>query len=362
MVLKSTTLQDFRNYTQKQFEFALGLNLVAGRNATGKSNLLEALYLLATGTSRRADLGEEMIRYKQDLARVKGQIIPSESSEFSELEVILTRGLLLGEKVAKKKFLINGVAKRRLDFVGSFKAVYFGPENLAIIIDGPSIRRDYLDLVLTQTDHDYTRALLSYHKGLRQRNRLLEQIRDQHRPRTSLYFWDRLLIENGRILTEKRAEMVDFVNQNSEKYGYLSLLYQRNLISVERLTQYQAAETAAAKTLIGPHRDDFEIGTRDMKHETHQFDGQARNLHLYGSRGEQRTAIFYLKLAELDFIRQKTEQTPVLLLDDIFSELDQSHRELILHSLPDLQVVLTTTDVNLVKAKYQSQAKIISLG
>lgn len=351
MFLHNVFLTDFRNYAQKNFEFAPGLNFVVGQNAVGKSNLLEAIYLLATGTSRRADLGEEMIRYGQELARVRVQ---TETAEATELEVVLTRGVLLGERVAKKKFLVNGVARRHLDFVGTFKAVYFGPEDLEIITDGPVVRREYLNLVLTQTDRDYTRALLSYHKGLRQRNKLLEQIRDQHRPRTSLYFWDRLLIENGRILTEKRAELLDFVTQNSEKYGHIALSYDRNLISPERLVQYQEAETAAGKTLIGPHRDDFVVGLQDHGPED-------RNLHLYGSRGEQRTAIFYLKLAKLDFIRQKTGETPVLLLDDIFSELDEAHRELILHSLPDLQVILTTTDMNLVEVKHQSTANLITL-
>ena len=303
MFLHNLSLADFRNYTRKTFSFAPGLNLIIGPNAQGKSNLLEAVHLLATGTSRRADLVEEMIRYGQDIARVMGKIIQnaqktlnirqsglSEFSESFELEVVLTRGVLLGEKVAKKKFTVNGVAKRQFDFVGLLKAVAFSPEDLEIIIDGPSLRRDYLDLVLAQTNRDYARALLSYFKGLRQRNKLLEQIRDQHRPRTSLYFWNRLLIDNGDLLARCRNDLINFINQNSVRYGRLFLAYQRNLISPERLAHYAQAEIAAGKTLVGPHRDDFEIATHDTQHAT-------RSLHIYGSRGEQRTAVFYLKLA-----------------------------------------------------------------
>jgi DNA replication and repair protein RecF len=222
-----------------------------------------------------------------------------------------------------------------------------------------------LDLVLTQTNRDYGRALLSYQKGLRQRNQVLEQIREQNRSRTSLYFWDRLLIENSELLTARRAAFLDFVNQNSSSLGNLSVTYQCNLISPERLAKYLQAEIATGQTLIGSHRDDFEIaicnspaGNALRSNAGRQF--VTRNLRLYGSRGEQRTAVFYLKLAELNFIQRQTGQTPVLLLDDIFSELDQSHRELILYSLPDLQVILTTTDLSLVEEKYRFKAKVIS--
>jgi DNA replication and repair protein RecF len=375
MFLHNLSLADFRNYAEKDFSFSEGLNLLVGSNASGKSNLLEAIYLLATGTSRRADLVDEMIRYDQELARIKGRIVQktrntrrvresdnqtigqsdlSESSEFSELEILLTRGLLLGEKVAKKKFFLNGVAKRQFDFVGLLKAVSFGPEDLGMITGGPSLRRDFLDLVLTQTTRDYGRALLSYQKGLRQRNQLLEQIREQNRSRTSLYFWDRLLIENGELLAARRAAFLDFINQNSSSLGNLSLIYQRNLVSPERLAKYLHAEIATGQTLVGPHRDDFAVATRNPLHEI-------RNLRLYGSRGEQRTAVFYLKLAELNFIQRQTGQTPVLLLDDIFSELDKAHRELILTSLPNLQVILTTTDLNLVDRQYQAIANVVAL-
>lgn len=200
MILKSLTLQNFRNYSQKEFNFFPGITLVVGSNAVGKTNLLEAIYLLATGRSFRAEVEAEMISYNGQMSNVKCQM-----SNGEELEIILTRGEINGKRVAKKIYKVNGVNRRMIDFVGHLRVVYFGPEDLEIVVDSPARRRDYLDGVLQQVDREYRRAALSYRKGLRQRNKLLEQIRDEGKPRSVLYFWDRLLIENGEIITKKKG-------------------------------------------------------------------------------------------------------------------------------------------------------------
>ena len=209
MIIKSISLQNFRNYAQKELALTAGTTLIVGPNASGKTNLLEAIYLLATGKSFRAGLENEMIGYGSEISRIKGQV---KSEEANDLEIVLTRGEVGGEKVARKKYLVNGVAKRALDFVGNLRAVYFRPEDLELVTDSPSLRRKYLDAVLIQVDREYLRCLMSYEKGLRQRNKLLERIRDEGAPRSQLVFWDQLLIKNGEYLTAKREEYIGFAN------------------------------------------------------------------------------------------------------------------------------------------------------
>lgn len=347
MILKKLRLTNFRNYQRKEFEFSQKVSLVVGPNTSGKTNLLEGLMLLSTGKSFRAGLEQEMIAYEEDLARVKGRVV---SNETTDLEIFLTRGEIGGERVAKKKYLANGVGKRASDFVGKLSCVYFGPEDLEIITDSPTIRRHYLDQVLPQVDREYARASLSYERGLRQRNKLLERIRDEAAPRSQLLFWDQLLIKNGEYLTSKREEFINFCNgQKLAKIPSFDIDYEKSVISPSRLKNYAKEEIAAGATLVGPHRDDF------------VFVLEKRDLSKFGSRGEQRLAILWLKLCELEFISDRKEERPVLLLDDIFSELDKTRRKLVLEVIPTQQTIITTTEIHLVEKDYQKKAKMIEL-
>lgn len=358
MVINSLQLQNFRNFKKQEFKFASGTTLLVGPNTSGKTNLLEAIYLLATGKSFRAGIEREMISYGKEIARVQGKINSKESTE--NLEILLTTGQVGGEKVAKKKYSINKVGKRMMDFVGNLRCVLFGPEDLEIIVDSPSIRRDYLDSVLEQVDRDYRRASLSYQKGLRQRNKLLEQIREEGKPRSVLFFWNKLLVENGEIITQKREEFIDFLNQQPDYFGDLSITYDKSLISPARLEKYAEEEVAAGMTLVGPHRDDF--STRIYPNgNSPNLSELRRDLSVYGSRGEQRTAVFSLKLGELEFVSKKTNERPVLLLDDIFSELDHERRKRLLEVIPKQQTIITTTDIHLVEPAYRRKVKKIEL-
>jgi len=350
MVLKSLILRNFRNYSQGEFNFSSGINLVVGPNAVGKTNLLEAIYLLATGRSFRAEVESEMINYNEQISDIKCQI-----SNEEVLEIILTRGQINGKRVAKKIYKVNGVNRRMIDFVGHLRVVYFGPEDLEIVVDSPARRRDYLDSVLEQVDREYRRASLSYRKGLRQRNKLLEQIRDEEKPRSVLYFWDRLLIENGGVITEKREEFINFVNQQPDYFEKLELVYDKSIISPQRLKQYTEEEVASGMTLVGPHRDDFITQIQNPKFKIQN------KLSAFGSRGEQRTAVFCLKLAEMEFITQKTGQRPVLLLDDIFSELDHQRRKRLLEVIPRQQTIITTTDLHLIEEEAKEKIQLIKL-
>jgi len=355
MQLTKLSLKNFRNHSAKELSFNKGITLIVGSNAIGKTNILESIYLLATGKSFRADVESEMILRGQEIARVKGEIKIYENIE--KLEIMLTTGQVMGIRSVKKRYLVNGVARRMVDFVGKLLVVYFSPEDLEIIIDGPVIRRNYLDLVLEQVDRDYRRVNLSYRKGLRQRNKLLEQIRDEGKPRNVLFFWDKLLIENGNLLTQKRQEYIDYINDGDWGFGKLFIEYDKSIISPQRLEQYVRQEVASATTLVGPHRDDFRVTLA----ETAKEDGQIkRDLHVYGSRGEQRTAIFGLKLAQLAFIKEKTQQSPVLLLDDIFSELDHNRRKKLLEIIPHQQTIITTSDIHLVEPEFRDKIEIVN--
>lgn len=334
-MIKEIYLQNFRSYKKQKFEFGSGTVVVVGPNGSGKTNLMEAMYMLATGKSFRAELEEEVIGYGEEVGRVEAEV-------GVDLEVVLTRGEVGGVKVGRKKFMVNGVPKRMMDFVGVFRAVLFGPWDLDLITDSPGLRRRFLDSVLVQVDREYRRALLSYEKGLRQRNRLLERIREAGIPRSQLIFWDKLLIKNGDYISRKREEILGFLNLYQPLSGSsvtFSSEYLKSAISESRLAQYAKEEVAAGVTLVGPHRDDVEF---------YFGRGEARrDLSKFGSRGEQRLAVFWLKLGELEYIAQMGER-PVLLLDDIFSELDHAHRELVVSVVGKQQTFITAADEHLV--------------
>lgn len=371
MNLTKLRLQNFRNYQAREFAFSEKTTIILGPNTSGKTNLLEAICLLATGKSFHAELEQEMITWGEEIGRVKGRIV--KDKEKTDLEIILTRGLIGGEKVARKKYLANGVSRRMTDFLGQLRAVYFGPEDLALVTNSPSSRRRYLDSVLVQVDREYTRSLLSYEKGLRQRNKLLERIREEGISRSQLLFWDQLLIRNGEMLTQKREEFIDFINNfsgeaGSHFVGRFSLEYDKSVISPARLEEYAEEEVTAGATLVGPHRDDFKFVIRDTKHETREKNDVSlvqshvsHDLSLYGSRGEQRMAILWLKMCELEYIFTQAKERPILLLDDIFSELDHEHRKQVLEIIPYQQTLITAADSHLVEEAVKKKAEVIEL-
>ena len=197
-------LTNFRNFKAQVFEFSNKTTVIVGPNASGKTNVLESIYAASTGKSFKASLQEEMINHKAEIARVKAKV------GGDILEVILTRG---ENGWPTKKLLINGVGKRLVDFAGIFRVVAFGPQDLDLVTESPSHRRGFLDTVLSQVDREYRRAILSYEKGLRQRNRLLWRIREEGTNRSQLLFWNQLLIKNGDNLSAARQGLIDFINQ-----------------------------------------------------------------------------------------------------------------------------------------------------
>jgi DNA replication and repair protein RecF len=350
-------LSGYRNYSHTEYFFRSVTTVLLGKNAIGKTNVLEAIYLLSSGGSFRAQRIEEMVNWEAEIAHVTGYVNNQETryklqtisndpdsskGEVVELGVRLTRGVYQGKRVQKRKYLVNGVARRKMDFVSQLRAVVFRPEDVAIVTGSPGRRRDFLDGVLLQASREYRRAWESYDKGLKRRNKLLDLIQEHKVERRALAFWDQLLIKEGTIITTQRRDLVEYINQQGDFPVELAIVYDPSIISEERLWQYQMEEVAVGHTLVGPHRDDFAIVTRGQLPETRK----SRDLAIYGSRGEQRMGVLWLKLMELRFIETQTSERPVLLLDDIFSELDDEHDRMVMDLLGKQQTIITTTELD----------------
>lgn len=344
MFLKNISLQNFRSYQKSQFTFSDNTTLIVGPNTAGKSNLIEAIYLLSFGKSFRTEKDSDMISFGKEVGRVNG------ATSDTELEAVLTQTPL-------KKFLVNGVAKRRVDFAGILSCVLFSPLDLEIIIGSPSNRRNLLNDVLEQADNLYRRSLIDYAKALRQRNALLEKTRETGSRNEKLFeYWDSLLIENGAVITKKREGFIEFANSESKEICDFVMYYDKSIISQARLLQYQEAEVASGNTLVGPHRDDFSISLFNNTWLT------THNVKTFGSRGQQRLAILQLKLLQLSFIEKAISERPVLLLDDIFSELDEGHIELVLEMVGKQQTIATTTHKEFFKKTFLQAVNVIELG
>lgn len=359
MSLQKLTLTTFRNYLSKQLEFSPGTTVLLGPNAAGKTNILEAIYLLATGLSFRAQKIEEMVQWEAEVGHITAEIaisaelpitnyqLPKNSQALiindqkTELQVTLTRGMVQGRRVAKRRLLVNGVPRRQVDFIGNLKAVVFLPEDLELISGSPSKRRNYLDQVLSQADPVYASSLFAYENALRRRNKLLEAIREAKAPKESLSYWDMSLLKNGMLITQKRETYIETINEQARSnhawQEALQLHYVPSRLSPERLQKYAQTELAAGHTLIGPHKDDIALN----KQESASIN---RNLAQFGSRGEQRMGVLWLKLQQLAYLKETLGEPPLLLLDDIFSELDEAHDELVKQTLATQQTIITATN------------------
>ena len=360
MIIDSLTLENFRVYSKKSLSFSPKITVIIGPNAVGKTNLLESIHILSTGKSLRAK-DQDIISFGSELARIRAEILKNDNGdppENTSLEVVVTVGQVMVIKTPHKKLTVNGVPKRMIDFAGEVKTVIFWPQQLELVTDSPAVRRKHLDSILSQIDKVYRKRLSFYEKGLRQRNRLLEAIRENQAGRNQLEYWNRVLIENGSYISQKREDFISFVNSSQTTFTgndlpSFKLLFDKSEISEARLAKYQYEETAAGVTLVGPHRDNLIF----------LVEGNSKNKKLadFGSRGEQRLAVLWLSLKELAFIEGNSGQKPVLLLDDIFSELDEDHRLLVMNLIRNQQTVITTTDINLINNYPLGHQQLISL-
>jgi DNA replication and repair protein RecF len=343
MKLNKLNLVDFRNYTKK-LEFSEQLNLIIGPNTSGKTNLLESIYLLASGESFRATKIEEMIRWGKSLALVEGLVA----------DVFLKIALQTEKDKVTKQFWVDDVEKKKSQFIREFSSVIFRPENIRMIRGSPSRRRNFLDDVWSSWSWEYYQPLLTFNKAIIRRNRVLRRIQERKAKKEELFFWSKTLEKNGEILRQKREQFLEFANyywQNQRnEFSHLKVDYLASPITVDLLEECYQKDVDRGVTTIGPQRDDFRVISSE-------FGDQPKNVATWGSRGQQRLATLALKLAQLSFIEEQQDKKPVLLLDDIFSELDKANQELVVSLLPHYQTFLTLTE----DISVPFQAKVIKL-
>lgn len=329
-------LQNFRCFANSVFSFDAKQTLIIGRNGAGKTNILEALALLSTGSSFRTHTLSECVKLGCEVAHIAAKALIDAEEEQLQASIVSKHSEL--HTRASSRFQRNGVKKRKSEVVGVLKSVVFRPEDVEIITGSPSVKRDFLDSVLVQVSPKYYQALREYERAVKHRNKLILQLREGTVTRRDFVFWDQLLITHGDVLTRERARFIHFVNTYVNFPIKGEMQYDSSLMTEERLHQYAVAEVAAGKTLVGPHRDSLQV-----LQELQQGEPLA-DVADFGSRGQQRMAILWLKLASLAFIEQETRINPILLLDDVFSELDEQNREILFPLFENHQVILTSAE------------------
>lgn len=313
-------------------------SLIMGENAHGKTSILEAIYLLSYGKGFREEGELELLTFGATDGYVHGHYIGSQTHEAT---VTYQK---LDEKL-EKKYLLNKAATT----VSKFRqiqtpAVLFAPHQLDIVTHSPSYRRDYLDVTISRTDPIYAKSVREYAVAIRKRNMILENVMTEAELEEQLQFWDAYLIERAAIITASRQAYIAMLHEQPIcARRAFRIVYHANQFTREHLESTRYAERHARRTLIGPQKDDFEILIcEDEKKFANQ--SQYRNVQRYGSRSQQRLALLWMKLAEIEYIKNRLHVSPLLLLDDIFSEFDPAHQQIIYTLLPHYQTVITSTE------------------
>jgi len=371
MYLSHLKLNDFRNFKRLDLPLGRGLSLFYGENAQGKTNLLEAIAMLATSNSFHATSDREVINWNAPdrIARIVAEVERREDQ--TKIEIVMMdakngvatafvkdgikdgmNGVPAG--ASRKRIKINGGQKKAVDLIGQVTVVLFAPTDLRLVDGSPEDRRRFLDRALCQTQPHYCVALTKYRKVITQRSALLKRIRDNQEDPRMLDFLDEKLTEWANLIIYERRCMVDALNQHVDQLQTnisggregLRIVYRPSFVvdaawgTIESLEQYRRQlgearrkEIQQGVCLLGPHRDDLEFLVNDV------------DMLIYGSRGQQRTAALSAKFGELAFMRAATGEEPILLLDDVFSELDVARREYLLNqALQHEQTLITSTD------------------
>ncbi|MDD6796686.1 MAG: DNA replication/repair protein RecF [Clostridia bacterium] len=334
MIVESINLKNYRNYELMNIEFSDRTNIIYGDNAQGKTNILEALYVGATTKSHRGNKDKEIIRFDSEESHLKMIVKKNDIDYRIDMHI---------KKNKSKGIAINGIPlKKSVDLFGIVNMVFFSPEDLNIIKDGPSERRRFMDMELSQLDKIYVHNLMQYNKVLMQRNKLLKDLFYRDDNKDTLDVWDMQLVRYGSEVIKRRTEFIMQLNEVVRQIHY-KLSGGRENLSIEYVPSVQAEEfekyTADSRnkdirfgaTAYGPHKDDiiFYINGNDVRK--------------YGSQGQQRTAALSLKLAEIEFVKQTIHDTPVLLLDDVLSELEENRQNFLMESMGDIQTIVTCT-------------------
>ena len=387
MRIRHLQLSEYRNFSRLDLALPAGPTIVLGENAQGKSNLLEAIHLLATMRSPRTTSDSELIRRQADTlgGQPVGRLVAEVEAKAGPLRLEMVVVGRSGEPVrlsgepgsaarASKTVRVNGLPRRLSEAVGQLAAVLFAAHDMEMVVGPPSLRRRYLDIAISQVDGAYLRALQRYAKVLLQRNHLLKRLQDGAARREELAFWDEQLVSEGSVIVEARALAASTVGplaasdhaDLSDGREELTLRYQPHLGSgtegpqaahLEReevaaafareLRRCSEREVRAGATILGPHRDDLLV----------QLDGVSAAA--FASRAQQRTIALALRLAEARFLRQRRGDSPVLLLDDVLSELDGRRRASVLAAVAEYeQVLITATDLDRFSPDFLARAAL----
>lgn len=347
MFVHKLYLGNFRNYRETEIDFHPNLNILFGGNAQGKTNILEAIFYAATGKSHRTNYDQEMVRWGEKFFRIvlKAQRGPGTI----KIEIITQAD---GRKILK----VNNQPQKKLsELIGNVNVVLFSPEDMMLVKGGPSVRRRFMDIEISQTSSIYCHNLVNYNRVIAQRNNLLKVIREQRESPDMLEIWDMQLVEYGSYIIKKRAEVLQKLypiaraihRRITEDREELNLIYVPSVNFTEniyntsledfylkKLKENRLGEITRGSTLIGPHRDDIEITVGDI------------SIRSFGSQGQQRTCALSMKLAEVELIKSETGEYPVLLLDDVMSELDAGRRKFLLDVVTGkIQTFVTSTEV-----------------
>jgi len=346
-MVQSIRLQHFRSYTNDSFEFSPSVNIIVGPNASGKTNLLEAMLVMALGSSYRVH-DSDLVEFKQSWARLDGIVDDYPRSV-----------KLISEPRLEKIYELAGRSVKHLSLEDTLPVVLFEPNNLTLVSGKPERRRDYLDELLTQTISGYGSTLRSFRRALAQRNRLLKS---PHIDVDQLFPWNVRLSELSGIIVRARFQIIKSINEKiNQLYQDLSRTstgvtvtyscsgepeqYESHML--HQLEVRMGRDRMLGFTSFGPHREDFEI----------LFDGHPAEE--TASRGETRTFVLGLKLIELELLREKRNKVPILLLDDVFSELDGARRQALTDHLQPYQSLITTTDADIVLKHFSDQSNIL---
>lgn len=337
MFIKSLELKNYRNYEQLSMNFAGGTNLLYGDNAQGKTNIVEALYLAATTKSHRGSKDREIIQFHHDEAHIR--------IHYEKQDIMHQLDMHLKKNRAKGVAIDRIPIRKSSDLLGQIPVIFFSPEDLKIIKNGPSERRKFLDIELSQLERLYLYHLTKYNKILMQRNNLLKQLKFQPSLVDTLEFWDLQLVKYGSEVIRYRRKFIDHLNMiikeihrkltgNREE---IQLEYENNVeydIFLTELNKKRSIDLKYTTTSIGPHRDDISFIVNGI------------DIRKFGSQGQQRTAALSLKLSQIQLVKEVLHDTPVLLLDDVLSELDSNRKIYLLESIKDTQTFITCTGLD----------------
>ncbi|HJB82015.1 MAG TPA: DNA replication/repair protein RecF [Candidatus Mediterraneibacter intestinavium] len=338
MIIRSLKLKNYRNYDLLDMTFDPKTNILYGDNAQGKTNILEALYLTGTTKSHRGTKDRDMIQFGHDESHLE-TIVEKKGAAF-QIDMHL-------KKNSPKGIAIDKIPIRRAsELFGIVQFVFFSPEDLNIIKDGPAGRRRFIDLELSQLDKIYLSNLSNYNRIINQRNSLLKDLYGQEHLLETLDIWDMQLAAYGTKILERRREFVEQVNEIISDIHFkltggrerIRLIYEEsrgNLTFEQALRKYRERDIRMKSTTVGPHRDDLCFMSND------EID-----IRKFGSQGQQRTAALSLKLSEIELVKRIINDTPILLLDDVLSELDKHRQNYLLESIHDIQTVITCTGLD----------------